>query len=71
MAFDEQIASHSPIHDDAYKWEDFKELLRRGEYEEDKIYFISDIDTQAEFLERLLIEIKNATDALEVLVGDN
>lgn len=69
--YDEQISFHEPIHDDAILWEDFMELIKSGEYAADKVYFISDVDTQKQLLERLLLEIYNAMQQLEATLGDD
>ena len=77
MAFDEQIASHAPVHSDAYKWEEsnnglppFKEILLNGNIEEDKIYFIEDLSGESGFFQKLLSEIENRIERLEELIEE-
>lgn len=69
--FNEEINQHTPIHDDAMTWDQFKSLLMNGEYEEDKIYFIQDVDTQADFLSKILEEMKEATKILQTLLEED
>ena len=75
--YSEQVASHAPIHSDAYKWEEsndglppFKEILLNGEIEEDKIYFIEDLSGESELFQKLLLEIENRIERLEELIEE-
>lgn len=73
--YNEQISYHRPEIHDTYTWATFKEMLKNGEvgeenggYDHDKIYFIKDVDTQAELLDRLLSELSTATATLRALL---
>lgn len=63
--YDEEIKKHEPIHEDGILWEDFKNLLRQGLYESDKVYFLKDIDGQNAYANKLLEAIEEATEELE------
>lgn len=67
--YDQEVNSHEPIHEDAITWEQFMTEIKNGTYEADKIYFIGDVDTQKQLLERLLEEIYIATQQLNEMIG--
>ena len=73
VEYNEQVGSHLPsIHDSTYTWNDFINILKQtnGEtYSRDKIYFIEDVNTQANFLKKLNEEILSTTEILENLLN--
>ena len=75
--YNEQVASHAPIHSDAYKWEEsnnglppFKEILLNGNIEENKIYFVEDLSGESGFFQKLLLEIEDRIKRLEELIEE-